>query len=474
MKMMRKFYMLAAMAAVAAVSCKRADLTEDLPVMPQGKPLTVEACLDKNLTRTTMDSDGLTLLWEAGDQLAVYSSFIGSEASFKTTPRYSELYTAFMNSGMSDDIDDVSGLLYWIESGSLYPEYQKNGILTVTDASAGSAQGTFTSENTADAWFGKSDSAEDENYWFTAYYPAPSQEFLNAHPIKSFPCGSEDMGGVSLNLPWVMVNVPSVQDGKSWSRYQIVVCSGFDFLGFEDDNDPDNHNYDDGGIVSRQGFLNGSEKICFASFQPLTSLLHFNLKVGDLAPEDSYYISKIVISQEAIFDGNRYTDLYALSGDVPYFMFCNAPDRDDDTTLWNRYCKPVYVGNNLYQAPVGEAWSEGSAGLCNTITLQFDEEQKVTKDGTGEDYYAVAIPTNAHPDSNYDNPKLVFSAYDSSDNLILRARLKTPNRKNFETGAEESFGIGLEYGHKYDFTVTLNTLMDGEAGNAGEYNLINW
>ena len=131
MKMMRKFYMLAAMAAVVAVSCKRAELADDIPVMPQGKPLTVEACLDKDATRTTLDSDGLTLLWEAGDQLAVYSSFIGNETTFKKTSRYEELYTAFMNSGMADDIDDASGLLYWIESGSLYPEYQKNGILTV-------------------------------------------------------------------------------------------------------------------------------------------------------------------------------------------------------------------------------------------------------------------------------------------------------------------------------------------------------
>ena len=197
---------------------------EDIPVMPQGKPLTVEACLDKDATRTTLDSDGLKLLWEAGDQLAVYSSFIGSETSFEATPRYNELYTAFVNSEIADDFDDVSGLLYWIESGSLYPEYQKNGILTVTDASAGSANGTFTSANTADAWFGKSDSEEDENYWFTAYYPAPSQDFLNEHPLKSFPCSSTDMSGVTLNLPWVMVNVPSVQDGKSWSRYQVVVC----------------------------------------------------------------------------------------------------------------------------------------------------------------------------------------------------------------------------------------------------------
>ena len=58
--------------------------------------------------------------------------------------------------------------------------------------------------------------------------------------------------------------------------------------------------------------------------------------------------------------------------------------------------------------------------------------------------------------------------------VIFILRSNTAKRKDFETGAEESYGIGLEYGHKYDFTVTLNTLMDGEAGNAGEYNLINW
>ena len=475
MQMMRKFYMLAAMTAVMAVSCKRASVSDDLPVIPQGRPLTVEASLDTKVTRTTLDTDGLTLLWEAGDQLAVYSSFIGSETSFQNTSRYNELNSALLNSGLdSEEIEEVRGLLFWIESASLYPEYQRNGILTVTDASAGSASGSFKSENSVFEWFGNSKS--DEQYWFTAYYPAPSQEFLNAHPINSCYCnGEEEVNGVFLRLPWVMVNIPSVQDGKSWSRYQLVVCSGFDMLGFEADRTT--HVPDMGGVVTQQGVLDGTEKISFKSFQPLTSLLHFDLKVASTAAEESYEIDKIVISQEASWDGERRSDLYALSGEVPYFILCNAPNRDYDTTLWNRYSAPYSVGNHLAQSPVaeGDPWY-GSAGLCNTITLQFSDSQTVTKDGTGEEYYAVAIPTNANPYvSDYKNPVLIFKAYDASGEMILYSRMLTPNRKDFATGEEQSFGTGLEYGHKYDFTVTLNPSLDGSVGtspgNAGSYGL---
>ena len=470
MQMMRKFYMLAAMAAVMAVSCKRAALTDDIPEIPQGKPLTVEACLDTDATRTTLDTDGLTLLWEAGDQLAVYSSFISNEDNYKSSYRYNEISSALSD---PDLLESMGGYFYWMEAGMFNQSYQRCGILTVTDASAGSAQGSFKSENPAMEWFGLGSSAVNENYWFTAYYPAPSQEFLNAHSINYYPCYADEFPGLTLNSPWVMVNVPSVQDGKSWSRYQIVVCAGYDLLGFEREDDPDNHNTDLGGVVTRQGVLEGTEKIRFASFQPLTSLLHFDLKVGSSAAEDSYSISKIVISQETTWDGVKRNDLYALSGEVPYFIICNAPNRDDDTTLWNRYCTPGYMGNNLYQSPVGESWYEGSAGLCNTITLQFDELQTVTKAGTGEEYYAVAIPTNAALDTTAPkNPVLIFEAYDASDNLVLSSRLLTPNRKDFDTGAEKSYGTGLEYGHKYDFTVTLQPGLNADGDTAGKYDVI--
>ena len=33
---------------------------------------------------------------------------------------------------------------------------------------------------------------------------------------------------------------------------------------------------------------------------------------------------------------------------------------------------------------------------------------------------------------------------------------------------------GLEYGRRYDFTLNLNAPLEGGAGNAGEYNLIEW
>ena len=473
MQMMRKFYMLAAMTAVMAVSCKRASVSDDLPVIPQGSPLTVEASLDAAVTRTTLDpTDGLTLLWEAGDQLAVYSSFIGNETSYRQSGRYNDLRNAMANAGLSEaQIEGWSSFLYWIESASLYPSYQKNGILTVTDASAGSANGQFKSTNSAFEWFGNGTSASDEKYWFTAYYPAPSQEFLDAHPIQNIFCsGADALEGLSLRMPWVMVNIPSVQDGKSWSRYQLVVCSGFDYLGFEAD---DTHVPDMGGVVTQQGVLEGTEKVRFASFQPLTALLHFYLKVESTAAADQYDISKIVISQEASWNGARRSDLYALSGEVPYFMICNAPNRDEDTTLWNRYCAPYYVGNTLFQSPVGTSW-EHSAGLCNTITLQFSEPYPtVTKQGTGEEFYAVAIPTNASPSgSDYKNPALIFEAYDASGNMILSSRMLTPNRIDFEEGRDWGYGTGLEYGHKYDFTVTLKPILTGNGDTAGKYDVI--
>ncbi len=463
MKTMHTIYKIMCVAAlVSAVACARESVVgieED--TLPAGKPFTVKACLSP-ASKTTLDNDGLTLLWSKDDEIAVYSIYIGSFEDFQETDRYSQLYQELYDSGVvesRDKFDEYYGLMcYWIESGTIFLPLQRSGKCVLSEESAGQSTGIFTSEIPPLEWFGNPTASVDEKYWLTAYYPA--RAILS--PMKALPISTdiEEKAFLDLSLPYYMVEIPAVQNGRDWQNYQFVSCAGFDML---DDVE--------GGVTSMQTILEGDKMPTFQNFAPMTSLLAFNIKIDEDAPEDSYEISKIVISQEASWQGVLRTDLYALAGNVPYFPFCDDVDRDGDTPLWNRYCKPDVVGNHFAASSVeGESWDELS-GLSNTITLDFSVSP-VTAEKTASEttYYAVAIPTNARPDYNYDttfNPVLIFKAYDDKDNEILSARLKTPV-------GYDGYRKGLEYGRRYNFTLNLKTLMDGEAGNAGEYNIINW
>ena len=462
MKTMHTIYKImcaAALVALAACARESAGGVED-DILPAGKPFTVKACLP-SASKTTLDEDGLTLLWSAGDEIAVYSDYIGSYEDFQNTARFQYAYDLLHDGGVVSDmesyIEDYGYMMYWIESGTLFLDLQRYGRCAITPESIGQTTGTFTSEIPPLEWFGNPNASLEEKYWLSAYYPA--RETIN--PLKKVQITSE-IWGVELGvyLPYYMVNIPAVQDGHSWQNYQFVSCAGFDLL---DDVE--------GGVTSMQTILEGDKMPTFPNFAPMTSLLAFKMKIAADAPAENYDIAKIVISQEASWHGVRRTDLYALAGDVPFFPFCDDVDRDGDTPLWNRYCKPDVVGNSFTASSVeGESWGELN-GLSNTITLDFSADPvTVGKSASEETYYAVAIPTNARPDDGYDvdfNPVLIFKAYDSADNEILFARLKTPvGYRNYRKG--------LEYGRRYDFTLNLNTLMDGAAGNAGEYNLIEW
>ena len=467
MKTMHTIYnILCGVALVALVSaCARESIGgAEENTLPAGKPFTVKACLP-SASKTTFDADSLTLLWSKNDEIAVYSIYIGSFEDFQQTERYSQLYEQILEAGDVESREEFDGylglMLYWIESGTLYLPLQKRGKCVLTDESAGSSEGTFTSEIPPLEWFGNPSASLDEKYWLTAYYPARS--VLSPVKALSIPAYLESNSVVDINLPYYMVEIPAEQDGHSWQDYQFVSCAGFDLL-----------DEVEGGVTSMQTILTGDKMPTFQNFAPMTSLLAFKMKVDAEAPAESYAISKIVISQETSWQGVLRTDLYAMAGTMPYFPFCDDVDRDGDTPLWNRHCKPDIVGNHfVYSNVEGETWSELD-GLSNTITLNFsDSPVTVGKTATEETFYAVAIPTNARPDSNFDpnfRPVLIFKAYDAADNEILFARLKTP------AGQYDDYTCykGLEYGRRYDFTLNLNAPLEGSAGNAGEYNLIEW
>ena len=441
---MRTFNYIFAVLAVALATCvsckKNAGVDNGIATLPEGQPLKVKANLAP-ISRTGFDNDGLTLLWEEGDQIAVYSSYLGSE----------EGYSAESGIPVSDEYFPV---FYWINAPVLHPDYFRKGVCTIEASSAGQSSAVFSSSTPAAGWFGKTDSAEDEYFWFTAFYPA--RETL-------YDMGSHQFtweGGMT-SLPYIKVEIPSVQDGHSWDKYQFVACCAFDLL---------NDFY--GGKVTRQEVLSGAKTPTFEVFKPMTSLLSFNIKAGESMSKDSYTVSRIEISQEASWQGVRRNDLYALSGTVPYFPFCDDMDEDGDTPLWNRHVAPNDVGNNYQADPVnGESWSDLS-GLNNFLTLDFSESPlTITKTASEETYYAVTIPTNAAPDRGYTtiNPVLIFTAYDTDNNEIMKARLRTPTSK------------GLLYGRRYDFQLTLNdpsvyTIVDIGAGatSAGDYGINDW
>lgn len=435
-------YILMIASVLLSVSCKRQSIGEaDSP--SANAPLRVKACLTP-ATRTAFDTDGLTLLWEAGDEIAVYSSFLGNE-------------TTYAEKSGRDPEEDFFTAAYWLEAATLYPEYSRYGKLTLADGYAGGTTGKFASTDGATQWFGNPDSKSDDYFWFTAFYPARSS-FSEMSYYLFYP---DDL---AVKFPVIKVEIPSVQDGKNWNKYQFVACCGYDIL----ESDPAYS----AGKVTRQDILGGTGEISFNQFSPMTSILAFQLKVDDTLADDPYYISKIVITQEATWEGQVRDDLYALSGVVPYFPFCDDMDEDGDTPLWNRYVAPVEIGNNYEEPPVGgSAWPEGLSGLCNSITLDFSSAQiKVGKTLSEDTYYAVTIPTNAALDEGYAtvNPTLIFTAYDENDNPILKTRLRTPTSQ------------GLMYGRRYDFPVILHdpsaTVQDEMLleASAGDYHINPW
>lgn len=455
---MRKYISIFAIIALSLLSCKRAEISgEDVIHSEKISCLEIRASLP-SLTKSVLGSDGLSLTWTEGDKIAVWSVPMGTMDEFNATAG-----SLIQNYGF-DSESEILGIVTGIET--LQRGIATNAIVTEilpVSLGAGGTSATFYSAKNARDWFGNLNSVDEDMYWFAALYPVKYQSVTPPQfttwsqlvPKESFE-GTEDY---TVQHPFFRVNVPSVQDGKSYWDYQIVYDSGL---------------YDSPGrlahsIVTASELLFGDYYLEFSNWTVATSLLEFSMQAADAG---TYSIKTLEITYECTnYDGSDYYDDYfALTGTVP-LQFLN--DEDHEVVLHNRFSTPYYWYHRKSEEGGSWRWSE-MADASTKLTLSF-ETPVVLSDGeaTSSDdlFYAVVIPTmDIYNEAALNRkPRMRFTAYDAAGNEILGKVLQMGNTFNYKGSPVYP---GLFKGTKYSFDLVLNPVTSPEAGNAGEYDEI--
>ena len=453
---MKKYISILVLAALCVLSCKRADVSgEDVIQSKKISGLEIRASLP-SLTRSVLGSDGLTLNWTEDDKIALWSVPMGTMAEFEATAG------SLVSEYGFDPESEILGIITGVET-------LQRGIATNATVSeiipvslgAGETSATFYSAKNARDWFGNLNAPDDDMYWFGALYPVKYQsvtppQFISWEqfiPKSSFG-GTNDY---TVQQPFFRVNVPSVQDGKSYWDYQIVYDTGL---------------HDSPGrlahsIVSAGELLYGDYYLEFNNWTVATSLLEFTMQASDA---ETYSVKTLEISYECAKFGNTdyYDDYFALSGTAP-LQFLN--DEEHEVVLHSRFCTPNSWYHHQNDADV---WSE-MADASKKLTLSF-ETPIVLSGGqaTSSDdlFYAVVIPTmdTQNLTSYGRKPRIRFTAYDVSGKEILGKVLQMGNTYNYKNS--RTVYPGIFKGTKYSFDLVLNPVTSPEAGNAGEYDEI--
>ena len=455
---MKKYISILAIAAVCVLSCKKGNVSgEDVIRSEKIYGLEFRANLP-SLTRTVLGTDGLSLKWTASDQIAVWSVPMGTMAEFEATAEH--LYEDYGFNPAEEELGIVTRI-----------EAMHNGVTNGTTVcetlsvieGAGSTSATFHSEKPARDWFGDLSSIEDDLYWFAALYPASA--LVTAGGAPAFTTWGQLLPKDAFNLkndyvvphPFIKVNVPSVQDGKSYWNYQVVYNTGlYEYEGRMARN-----------LVTAREVLYNEYPVTFDKWVVGTSLLEFTLKAADTG---TYAIKTIDITYESpdYYSGstNYYDDFFALSGTVPIQFIL---DEEYEVFLHNRFCEPYPYMWYIHQDDSVNAWSE-MAGASPKVTLSFADPVSLS-DGNAADglFYAVVIPTmdNQNQTSDGKKPRIRFTAYDAAGNEILGKVLQMGNTYNYK--GEREVYPGIFKGTKYSFNLELNPVTSPEAGNAGEY-----
>ena len=219
---MKKYISILVLASLCVLSCKKAGVSgEDVIQSEKISGLEIRASLP-SLIRSVLGDDGLTLKWTAQDQIVLWSVPMGTMAEFETTAE--NLVTGYGFDSESEILGIITGvekLQRGLATGAMVSE-----TLSVTEG-VGTASARFHSEKPARQWFGNLSSLNDDMYWFGALYPASRTSLQFISWEQYFP--KESFGGTrdyTIQHPFLKVNVPSVQDGKSYWNYQIVYDTG--------------------------------------------------------------------------------------------------------------------------------------------------------------------------------------------------------------------------------------------------------
>ena len=403
--------------------------------------------------RSRLGEDGLSLLWEEGDRIALWGSYI---STFDNLSQMADNYASTY--GIDPDEGFLAAVTQMLQA---YSDERTSGILPLTSG-AGTTSAKFTSSTPLDQWFSPYHT-DSEITWFNAIYPAP-----DALPEWGFYQHIDPQrDGYSIYVPYIMVNVPTIQDGKSYWKYQILFDSGTTDRAVEGAS-----GYS--GMVSKEEISHGNYTLDFSSWRVETSLLEFNVTSSDGADYDVDHID-ITMEFQALsgdYVGEWHDDYYALSGTAPLLTIY---DDDHNVELASAYSNN-FTDSNYRRKGDPEQWDLMS-GADNKVTLQFESPLAVGA-SESETLYAVVIPTMATRNMLVNGqplkPRMVFKAYDSEDNIILMKRLEMQNDFSYShgDGTSDYCYPGTQKGHKYSFSVALdpapvelNATFEGANGN---------
>lgn len=453
---MKKIYIVLMICLAAAVSCKKSVSPADEVIREE--PLRVRASLS-DLTRSHFAApEDNALVWDADDKIFLWSKYMTS---------WDNLASKAATDYPVETWGDYYGLLLTaVNAMSDYAPIQ--GTLDINPASAGSASATFKSSKKVTEWFSQGEGAQDDLYWFGALYPAPASPLEWGYWEQELDPSKDDVpASTTLNQPYFLVSVPSVQDGKSYWEYQRLLAYGLvetPAPGYSCPMLPADYRAE--GLATREEIVTGEYSLNFSRFTPVTSLLSFTMQ-ANIPSGETIEIDHMDIMVERMMHGEYSTDLCALSGKVPLFLLF---DEDHEQHLHNLFSTPY---NN--DVPFGDpsVWfpmADRDEPALPKVTLQFGPEHPVTlssqASSADDPFYAVVIPNHFidnHVD--YDRPPhLVFIAYDADNNPILTKKLSMSKAWSYifhEGEADQrTYTVypGIRKGTKYSFNLKLEEI----------------
>ena len=449
-KHMKKAYILLSVLLLAALGCNR----ENVPAAQDGpKKLTITAGASQ-VTRSHFDTDGLQLLWDATDQLSLYNIYIGNFQDISN--RALELKEMGFREAQGDDQLESCMQVASIESLANNLSHTIKDGLTMDSADVGKADARFTSDREIEEWFGETEPTENDMFMMAAIYPASRQTRpLGKYTYTRLNEKDNDMGSLtSLDVFYVPLEIPAIQDGRSYWDYQIMM--GGPDEGIIGGPDEDGTSY--ASIVA-------NPHLHITEMAPITSMLAFTMQLAPGAEMESCEISKLTIRvevEQSPLLGYQYGICY-IAGVLPYF-----PNWDEyyEIRLWNHCCSPNFPGNNRFHEMIElDNWNVMSEAT-STLTLDFgDQPVTVGKDAAStETFYAIVAPTNNPVDADINStsstlahPRYTFTAFNAAGEEVLFARATTASH------------WGLLEGHKYGFNLLLkedfeNLVLESEAG----------
>lgn len=471
---MKKIYIVLMTAiTLLAVSCRKPEFTgEDGMKETPLDVLKVKGSLS-GLTKSTLDSDGLTLKWTADDKIALWSRYMTTWDALEQ--RGDQMYPE--SEGWVDEhYGPIKMLLSTVDAISEYAPVQ--GVLPIDPATVGAPVASFTSSKSVNEWFSQGEGSDDDMYIFGALYPAPEDPLtFGAWQQPLNPDEDEVPTAISFRQPYVMVNVPSVQDGKQYDKYQRLIDTGFNPIPYPGAyvplvGEPDVRI---NGLATRKEIVEGDYTLDFSSFVPVTSLLSFTLR-ADVPEGETYQIDHMDITVEMRWGGQDYkSGYYALSGTVPLFLLF---DETHEKYLCNTFEAPYDTHRTLEESSVWEPMQNAST----TVRLDFhDSPVTVSSTATSADdpFYAVVIPTHlSYNLTEYDRiPRLKFVAYNSEGKAILKRTLAMDKTWTFTYHEGESTEEvrtvypGIKKGTKYSFDLSLKPVTPPAEALSGQFSL---